>query len=110
MPIDYDDYDVIGNSINAKNAYASSSRDEYDGNEATKEEKRNPELLADGQKRSIASALRSKIRRSKNDDIEDKYRFSPLLSVGELRWRSVKAQKPFNIQHTARDFQLSVDS
>lgn len=43
-------------------------------------------MFVGGQKRNIISALRmAKIRRSKPvEDIEDKLRFSPVLSVGEF--------------------------
>lgn len=36
-----------------------------------------------GIKRNIISALRSKMRRSNPNDIEQKLKFSPVLSVGE---------------------------
>lgn len=47
--------------------------------------KRTPEIYYND-KRNILSALRSKMRRSNNkpiDDAEDKYKFAPVLSVGE---------------------------
>lgn len=53
------------------------------GNEMTK---RTPEIYYND-KRNILSALRSKMRRSNNnkpiEDVEDKYKFAPVLSVGE---------------------------
>lgn len=84
LPIDYDDYQVEGNSINTKDASNVDFLPSYDyqDNEANK---RDPELFVGSQKRNIISALRAKIRRSKASDvIEDKLRFSPVLSVGEF--------------------------
>lgn len=46
--------------------------------------KRDHEIANLGQKRNIISALRAKIRRSNPNDIEDRLRFSPVLSVGKL--------------------------
>lgn len=46
--------------------------------------KREPEVYEASQKRNIISALRAKIRRSNPNEIEDKLRFSPVLSVGEF--------------------------
>lgn len=46
--------------------------------------KRDPELFVGGHKRNIISALQAKMRRSKDIDIDDKLKFSPVLSVGEL--------------------------
>lgn len=47
-------------------------------------DKRVPEIFVGGQKRNIISALRAKMRRSKTNDVEEKLRFSPVLSIGEL--------------------------
>lgn len=78
--IDYDDYEGAGNAIYAKDADYIPTSVDYRDNEPTK---RDPEFFVGSQKRNIISALRAKMRRSKTDDIEDKLRFSPVLSVGK---------------------------
>lgn len=90
FPIDYDTSDVVeGNSIITKdNAMMplSSQNEQDDYHDEYMVDgviKRQPELFENSQKRNIISALRAKIRRSKPYDIEDKLRFSPVLSVGE---------------------------
>lgn len=94
VPFDYYNDEFTGNSINAKeiaslqsNAITSDNED-YNYHDSGRFDaiKRDPELFVGGQKRNIISALRAKIRRSKpTEDVEDKFRFSPVLSVGELR-------------------------
>jgi len=103
--IDYDDSnslnnknndEIAGNSISADDAnirsrvIANHDYDEDYGSEDSRlvatTNKRDPELY---QKRNIISALRSKMRRSKpssisNEEIGDKLKFSPVLSVGEF--------------------------
>lgn len=92
FPLDYYNDEVVGNSINTKDNYQSNaiSNDNDDfyhdsGSLIVDPGKRDPELFVGGQKRNIISALRmAKIRRSKPmEDVEDKLRFSPVLSVGE---------------------------
>lgn len=86
LPVDYENAEGFGNSINSKdNVYPQlhTASDEYD--EYNDVHKREPEIfLGSSQKRNIISALRSKMRRSKPADIEDKLRFSPVLSVGKF--------------------------
>lgn len=84
QPIDYENADVFGNSITGKdNAYPHLNGVSGDYHEYNDVSKRVPEIFeGSSQKRNIISALRSKMRRSKVD-VEDKLRFSPVLSVGE---------------------------
>lgn len=86
LPIDYENAEVFGNSINGKeNAYSQLNTASSDYQEYNDVSKREPEIFeGNSQKRNIISAFRSKMRRSKPIDIEEKLRFSPVLSVGEL--------------------------
>jgi hypothetical protein len=83
------DGDVNGNDINDVNLQQQQPRDYYiygdyvddKSNELTS--KRDPEIYR-SDKRNIISALRSKMRRSNKpiEEIEEKYKFAPVLSVG----------------------------
>ncbi|KAL7051064.1 hypothetical protein ACKWTF_004312 [Chironomus riparius] len=86
---DYDSNDVNGNIINDG---IQSSHDYYgdyidDMKSSSEMTKRTPEIYYND-KRNILSALRSKMRRSNNikpiEDVEDKYKFAPVLSVDAL--------------------------
>jgi hypothetical protein len=96
ISIDYDTIDD-GNGVNNNAINFQSTRDyqdaDYDlnanglerGSEAVK---RDPEKFQlayanDDKKRNILSALRTKMRRSEITDAEEKYKFAPVLSVGE---------------------------
>lgn len=89
FPIDYDSDEVAGNSINTKditsNGFVGEHDDYKDYGLSGYVDKQEPEIFVGGQKRNIISALRAKMRRSKMEDVEDKLRFSPVLSVGEFK-------------------------
>lgn len=89
FPIDYESDEVAGNSINTKdiasNGFVGEHDDYQDYGLSRDVDKREPEIFVGGQKRNIISALRAKMRRSKAEDVEDKLRFSPVLSVGEFK-------------------------
>jgi hypothetical protein len=92
IPLDYYSDEITGNSINSKDIGTNAiliNNEDYNYHDSGKFNeyaiKRDPELFVGGQKRNIISALQAKIRRSKpSEDVEDKLRFSPVLSVGEL--------------------------
>jgi hypothetical protein len=120
LPFDYYNDEVTGNAINGKdNANYQASGDDYyhDSGSSIDANKRDPEVFVGGQKRNIISALRmAKIRRSKPiEEIEDKLRFSPVLSVGELMFRDGEAfaffvNSTFNqiLQFEAFDSKVSI--
>lgn len=88
FPIDYDADEVSGNSIKTAEDSEFSQfnpvSDYQDVNDVNDVSKREPEIFQGSQKRNIISALRAKMRRSNPNDVEDKLRFSPVLSVGEF--------------------------
>lgn len=72
---DYQDADYETNSFKA----------EKDTNKIFKRDPEKYELVFsnDNKKRNILSALRAKIRRSEITDAEEKFKFTPVLSVGK---------------------------
>lgn len=86
FPIDYDGDEMPGNSINSRESAIANDYQDYGVYDDVG--KREPELFEGSHKRNIISALQSKIRRSKPSDMEDKLKFSPALSVGELKFFS----------------------
>ena len=95
ISIDYDTIDA-GNGVN--NAINFQSRHDYQdadydlnvnglekGNEVMKRDPEKYQLAYanDDKKRNILSALRTKMRRSDITEAEEKYKFAPVLSVGE---------------------------
>lgn len=96
ISIDYDLIDNNGNGVNNEITFPSHDYQDVTDYEATVNDnhrvngvKRDPEkyqlaFANENQKRNILSALRAKIRRSDLTDVEEKYKFSPVLSVGEI--------------------------
>ncbi|CRK92672.1 CLUMA_CG006271, isoform A, partial [Clunio marinus] len=83
FPVDYDIIEVPrGNSINNQensSIFLKASSNDHDYN------REYGEIFKSSNKRNIISALQAKIRRSKAlDDVEDKLKFNPVLSVDAL--------------------------
>lgn len=84
FPVDYESDEVTGNAINARRI--ESDRDDYQdyGTYNYVTSKRGPEVFVGVHKKNVISALQAKMRRSKMNDVEDKLKFAPVLSVGEF--------------------------